>query len=225
MDRHPEDDSTLVRRCLAGDGQAWQVFVDTHRRGMIALGRRILPLQDAEDVVDAVLADLWQRGRLSSFQARSSLRTWLGAVVINTALNARRAAATRAANAVAAAPIESARADPPSDQLQAVLRDAIAALAPARRTLVLLYYEQDLSLEAIGGLLGCSKSTVSRELRDARAEIRRSADRMARDRWGSSLESLREGVDLARLDLDLRASCAPSGNKTGPGVSKLRSSS
>lgn len=218
MDRHPEDDSTLVRRCLAGDAEAWETLVKTHRRGMITLARRILPVQDAEDVVDAVLADLWERRKLAGYEARSSLRTWLGAVVINRTLNARRAAASRAAL------VPPAPSDPPSgaapDQLRSVLRDAIASLEPSTRTLVLLYYEQDLPLDDIGRLLGLSKSTLSRALKQARERIRAEADRLARERWNTSLAWLREGVDLERLDLDLRAACGEPGNNSARRVSK-----
>lgn len=224
MGRPPEDDSTLVRQCLAGDAEAWRVFVETYRRGMITLARRILPVQDAEDVVDAVLVDLWQRGKLAGYERRSSLRTWLGAVVINSALNARRAAASRAASAAAAVwPATDAATDPPPPQLHLVLHDAIASLEPATRTLVLLYYEQDLSLDALGRLFGLSKSTLSRALKDARERIRAEADRLARERSGVSLASLREGVDLGRLDLDLRSACGAAGNKPLRDVSKGRS--
>jgi RNA polymerase sigma factor (sigma-70 family) len=219
VDRHPEDDPTLVRRCLAGDAEAWDTLVTTHRRGMITLARRILPVQDAEDVADAVLADTWERRKLGNYAGRSSLKTWLGAVVINAALNARRAAASRAASAAAASAPPRAP-DPPAEHLHAVLRDAVASLEPSAKSLVLLYYEQDLSLDDIGRLLGASKSTLSRALKLARERIRAEADRLARERWGASLISLREGVDLDRLELDLRDACSEPGNNRAGRVSK-----
>lgn len=219
MDRHPEDDSTLVRRCLAGDAEAWHTLVDRHRPGMISLARRILPVQDAEDAVDAVLADLWQRRRLARYEGRSSLRTWLGAVAINSALNARRAAASRAAADAAAAAPDYAATDRPPEQLHIVLREAIASLEPSIRIMVLLYYEQDLSLDAIGRLVGASKSTLSRALKHARERIRAEADRLAHERWDTSLAALREGVDLDRLEFDLREACGQPGNNRPRGVS------
>jgi len=222
VDRHPDDDATLVRRCLSGDAEAWRTLVERHRRGLIALAARILPVQDAEDVTDAVLADLWERGKLAGYEERSSLKTWLSAVAINTALNTRRAAVSRAA-AAAAAPVRAdVPVDPTATQLRAVLQDAIASLDSSTKLLVLLYYEQDLSLEDIGRLVGVSKSTLSRALKQARNRIRVEADRLARQRWGTSLASLREGVDLERLDLDMRAACADLGNKPLRGVSKVR---
>jgi RNA polymerase sigma factor (sigma-70 family) len=188
---------------------------------MIVLARRILPIHEAEDVVDADLADLWERRKLTGYEGRSSLHTWLGAVAINSALNARRASASRAtlAAAVRAAPpaaIDSAS----TKRLHMVLRDAIASLDAATRTLVLLYYERDLSLDDIGRLLGPSKSTLSRTLKQARETIRLEAERLSRERCGVSLAGLREGVDLGQLDLDLRAACGEPGNNLPRGVSK-----
>jgi RNA polymerase sigma-70 factor (ECF subfamily) len=222
VERHP-DDAILVRRCLAGDADAWQALAEAHRRRMIALARRILPVQDAEDVVDAVLADLWERRKLIGYEGRSSLRTWLGAIVLNSALNARRASASRATLVAAVPPAPAAAVDSTAArQLHTVLRDAIASLDAAMRTLVLLYYEQDLSLDAVGRLFGLSKSTLSRTLKDARERIRVEADRLSRERCGVPLAALREGIDLAQLDLDLRAACGEPGNDPSHGVSKKR---
>src|ERR1700681_2677475 len=89
------DDLALVRRCLSGDEEAWRRLVQLHRQGMIDLAVRILPVADAADVVDAVIADLWERRKLARFAGRSALATWLGAVTINAALNARRSSASR----------------------------------------------------------------------------------------------------------------------------------
>lgn len=225
MDRHSEDDATLVRRCLAGDAAAWQGLVEAHRRGLIALARRILPQQDAEDVVDAMIADLWERKRLVAYAGRSSLRTWLGAVAVNTALNARRAAASRAALAAAVPAKTQTDHDPSPDQLHAVLREAIASLQTRAKALVLLYYEQELSLDEIGRLLGRSKSTLSRELKRVRDHVRMEADRLANERYGSSLAALRAGVNLDQLDLDLRSACAQAGNNVNRGVSNIRPAS
>jgi RNA polymerase sigma-70 factor (ECF subfamily) len=203
-------DADLVRRCLADDAEAWRELVDGHRGALIDLAARLLPRTQAADVVDAVISDLWQRRKLSQYEGRSSLRTWLGAVVVNASLNARRAANARADAGSAAAAEEPAAMDPPivdNQELAAVLHDAIAALSPGMKAIVLLYYEQQLSLDAISRLVGSSKSTLSRTLRRARETIVETADRLARHR-GATLETLRRGADLSQLELDLRAACS-----------------
>ncbi len=216
-----------MSRCLAGEADAWAELVNRHRKGMIDLACRILPAADAEDVVAAVLVDLWERRKLARYEGRSSLGTWLGAVAINAALNARRAAAARP-DTSPANPLPEAGSPPPAaaspEELRVALHESIAALPVATRAVVLLHYEQQLSLEQIGRLVGLSKSTVSRALQQAREEIRAAADRIARARWGTTLDALRSGVDLGQLDLDLRAACQKPGNIGQSRVSKVRPS-
>ena len=219
-DRFRDDpDAALVERCLKDDADAWRQLVTAHRPALIDLARRIVPSGQAVDVVDAVIADLWQRRKLARYGGRSSVRTWLGAVVLNAALNARRAAQARpeaAADSPGAEPI----VDPPPDtqDLSAILTEAIAALSSPVKTLVLMYYEQDLSLDEMSAVIGSSKSTLSRTLRQARVDILAAAERLAAAR-GTTLESLRRGVDLSQLDLDLREACRGKRDRRPPPVS------
>jgi RNA polymerase sigma-70 factor (ECF subfamily) len=215
------DDAALVRRCLAEEGDAWRELVDRHRPAMIDMARRVLSAGHAVDLVDAVVVDLWQRRKLAAYEGRSSLRTWLGAVVVNAALNERRALASRPESAaraddpepIAAVPVEIER-----HQLSALLQEAIAALSASEKALVLMYYEQDLTLDAIAAVFEASKSTLSRRLRDARGHILAEATRLATVR-GTTIEALRQGVDLGELDLDLRTACAAGRDRLGRHVS------
>ena len=198
------------------------MVVDRHRVALIEMAARIVPRAAAADVVDAMLADLWTRRRLEHYEGRSALGTWLGAVVINAALNARRSAGARDARhlaaTAAAAPPRSGAQDA-NEELIGVLIDAIASLSGEMKVLVLMYYEQELTLDAIGIVLGRSKSTLSRTLRQAREAIAGEADRLACQRYGRTLEELRRGVDVSTLDWDLRAACAAAREAPPPGVS------
>jgi RNA polymerase sigma factor (sigma-70 family) len=191
---------------------------------MIDLARRVLPAADAADVVDAAITDIWERRKLARYQGRSTLGTWLGAIALNAALNARRTATARGRTIVDRAastdPAVSAAAGECDDlQLAAVLSEAIAALPPASKVLVLMYYEQNLTLDEAAVVLGRSKSTLSRALTAARERIRETAARLARERFGATLEALREGADLGQLDLDLRDACGGGRDRVGPRVS------
>ena len=215
------DDQELVRRCLAGDEDAWRRLVDAHRPRMIDLARRILP-SNAIDVVDAVIADLWQRRKLEQYEGRSTLKTWLGAVAINAALNARRAA--QASGRAAAGDIPEPRVAPRVEDdrpaLARILTEAIGALPSDDRLLVLMYYEQGVTLDAAAVVFGRSKSTLSRALASARERIAIEADRLAQLRFNVTLAELRAGADLAELDVDLRSACAPVRDEIDHGVSK-----
>lgn len=214
-------DLALARRCLAGDDEAWRGLIAIHRPVMLELARRIVA-HTAADVVDAAIADIWERRKLARYEGRSSLATWLGAVAINAALNAKRAAASHLefANESAVSidpPASEPAADRDATQLSHILYDAIAVLPAPSRLLVLWHYEQDLTLDAIAILLKRSKSTLSRSLASIRQQILREADRMAHQRLGISLADLRSGHDLGQLELDLRAACA-AGRDGGSGL-------
>lgn len=205
-------DLALVRRCLGGDEEAWRRLIQLHRLGMVDLARRILPSADAADVVDAVIADIWERRKLARFAGRSALATWLGAVTINAALNAKRSSASRSQMMVTTAGEPDVAAPGPVDRndesLAQIFKDAIAVLPPEAKLLVLMYYEQELTLDQAAVLLKRSKSTLSRTLQQARDRIRAEAERLARERLGTTLSALRAGADLGQLEFDLRAACA-----------------
>jgi RNA polymerase sigma-70 factor, ECF subfamily len=219
-----ERDLALVRRCLAGDDDAWRRVIEEYRPRMIELAERVLPLGAAADVVDAVIADLWERRKLERYEGRSALATWLGAVAINAALNARRATAVRPERTLPGdhMPDVASPMAPPNEHadLGQILSDAVAALPPDAKLLVLMYYEQQLTLDDAAALFGRSKSTLSRMLTKARQMIAAEADRLSLERLRMPLAALRAGADLATLDLDLQAACAGSRDGTERGVSK-----
>lgn len=219
-----EGDLELSKRCAAGDEDAWASFMRRYRSFMIDFARRIVPGAGAADVTDAVIADLWQRGKIARFEGRSTLRTWLGALVANAALNARRGA-PGSGGAEPPRARELARDPGPADReasalVSEALTQAIAGLPDDDRLLILMHYEQNLSLGECGVVLGASKSTLSRRLAAVRERIRADADRMSRERHGASLQHLRSGLEASMLDVDLRVACGGPRNARRPDVSK-----
>ena len=80
-------DSQLIVEAVAGDERAFAELVAAHRRPLQAHCYRVLgSLQDAEDAVQETLLRAWRN--LSSFQRRSSLRTWLYTIATNVCLRA-----------------------------------------------------------------------------------------------------------------------------------------
>jgi RNA polymerase sigma-70 factor, ECF subfamily len=78
------DEAELLERLQAGDEEAFVALTRQHHQGMVRLARSYVPSHSvAEDVVQETwLAAL--RG-LPSFEGRSSVKTWLYAILLNQA--------------------------------------------------------------------------------------------------------------------------------------------
>ena len=84
-----EGDRALVARAQAGENSAFEELVQRHQRWIYNVAVRMLyHPQDAEDATQEVLVKALTR--LSSFEGRSSFRTWLYRIVVNHVLNAKR---------------------------------------------------------------------------------------------------------------------------------------
>ncbi|MCH4875745.1 RNA polymerase sigma factor [Pseudomonas sp. TMW22091] len=79
------DDTDLLKRLLAGEQQAFRVLVSTYQGAMQAVAYAIVGNRHADEVVQ----DAWLSvvRNLSSFEGRSSLKTWLLTITANHAKN------------------------------------------------------------------------------------------------------------------------------------------
>src|SRR5258708_11056282 len=83
------EDQSLVLRARSGDRQALEDLVQRHQAWIYNIAVRMLHQpQDAEDATQEILIKVLTR--LSSFEGRSSFRTWLYRIVVNHVLNMER---------------------------------------------------------------------------------------------------------------------------------------
>lgn len=153
------------------------------------------PAGGARDLADSLYAELFgvgdagdRRSLFRYFHGRSSLTTWLRAV-----LSQRFVDRLRANKRVEALPEdESAGALPGPQQtidpdrrryatlIQDALGHAVAALPPRDRLRLACYYAQDLTLAETGRALGEHEATSSRQLARTRRLIREDVERRLR---------------------------------------------
>src|SRR5260370_17456683 len=83
------EDQKLVLRARAGDRKPLEELVQRHQAWIYNIAVRMLyHAQDAEDATQEILIKVLTR--LSSFEGRSSFRTWLYRIVANHVLNTKR---------------------------------------------------------------------------------------------------------------------------------------
>jgi len=83
------EDQNLVSRARAGDRKALEDLIEGHQAWIYNIALRMLfHPEDAEDATQEILVKVLTR--LSSFEGRSSFRTWLYRVAFNHLLNMKR---------------------------------------------------------------------------------------------------------------------------------------
>ncbi len=184
-------DLALACACAEGNGAAWDHFVLEFRPVLYRAADALAPGGAARDLADSIYADLFgleerageRRSLLRYFHGRSSLATWLRAVLSQRYVDRVRAerrlepfetddGREEPASAVAA----SSGAEPDRVRFVALVKLALAravARLPDRDRLRLgFYYREDLTLAQAGRLLGEHEATVSRQLARTRGVIR-----------------------------------------------------
>ena len=212
-----EKDLELARACECGDETAWDRFIAEYRPILYRSADAIDPSGGAREVADSLYAELYglketdgkRKSLFAYFQGRSSLATWLRAILAQRYVD--RIRGTRRLEELADDHV--ARSSPPSvddSRYVAAMDEALAAvvgaLEPRDRLRLGCYYSQEMTLVQIGGLTHESEATVSRQLAKTRRAIRASVERHLRDRLGFGDAEIRECFaavleDTGELDL------------------------
>lgn len=180
------EDLALACACALGHERAWEHFIREYRpvmhRAATAMAGSAGP-----DLADSLHADLFglkvkdeaRQPLFTYFHGRSSLATWLRAVMAQ-----RHVDAVRSARRLEPLPDDEERmpAAPESPheamaagltvRIQRALADAIARLAPRDRLRLGWYYAQGMTLAQIGRALKEHEATVSRHLTRTRKALR-----------------------------------------------------
>lgn len=180
------EDLALACACAEGHADAWDHFVLEMRPVLYRAADALDPSGGARELADSLYADLYgmnERGAARQslfryFHGRSSLATWLRAVLAQRHVD--RIRADRRLDplpeelpdvAVSSRPI-----DPECprlvDLLRAALENALVRLDPRDRLRLACYYAEQLTLAQTGRLLREHEATVSRQLSRSRRIVR-----------------------------------------------------
>jgi RNA polymerase sigma-70 factor (ECF subfamily) len=217
------EDLALACACAAGDDGAWEHFVLDQRPHLYRAADALDVGGAARELADALYAELFglrerdgeRQSLFRHFHGRSSLTTWLRAVLAQRFVDR-----LRARRRLEALPDEDsadalAAVDRPVDPdrhrylglIQQALRRAVAGLPARDRLRLACYYAQELTLAQTGRMLGEHEATSSRQLARTRRAIREEVERRLRvdhglthDEVARCFESVTE--DAGPLDLE-----------------------
>ncbi len=170
--RESSSDETLTRRIAAGDQAAMRALFARYR---VKVYRWLLRLVDdealAEDLLSEVFLDAWRHA--ASFEARSSLSTWLLAIARYKALRRRRTDAELDEATVSTVPDTG---DDPEVTLQKknraeALRRSLPRLSPQHREVIDLAYYHGKSVKEIAEIVSISEATVKTRMFYARRKL------------------------------------------------------
>jgi RNA polymerase sigma factor (sigma-70 family) len=207
-------DLALARACAEGDAEAWDRFVAEFRPVLYRAADAIDRTGAAREVADAIYGELFSKGLFKYFHGRSSLATWLRALIaqryVDRYRESRRLDPLPGEDTTATI---ADRAEAPSPErarfftvMQAVLTAAIGGLDPRDRLRLRCYYAQEMTLAQIGRVTREHEATVSRQLARTRKRLRGDIERRLTQEHHLSAVEIRDCIssvvdDTGTLDL------------------------
>jgi len=195
-------DLELARLCAEGDEHAWETFVSEFRPVLYRAADALDPTQGARDIADSLYAELYginnsggeRQSLFRYYQGRSSLATWLRAVLAQRYVDRVRVQQRMEPLPDQEVPRRSDDPDPDRARYVTLLRRALAAavagLTARDRLRLGCYYLQELTLVQTGRVMRESEATSSRQLARARQTIRRDVERQLREEAHLSEEQI-----------------------------------
>ena len=204
-------DLALALACAQGLAEAWESFVASYqsylRACAAAMLQRGLDAPESRELADSLFAELYgvneksqgRRSLLLYFHGRSSLKTWLRAVLAQRHVDGIRAGrrydpldegegARRLEVSRREGPPQSA-VDPHRQQYLEVfsvaLQSALRLLEDRDSQRLRLYYAEGKNLAQIAETFGEHESTASRQVERARRDLRNSVEKLLRDGTGN----------------------------------------
>jgi RNA polymerase sigma factor (sigma-70 family) len=191
------EDLALAQACAAGMDSAWEFFVETYRpylrSAAAAIMRASTGSAEVRELADSLFAELYglaegktgERSLFRYFHGRSSMKTWLRAVLAQRHIDAVRVAKRFES---LDEPDGDGRVHEPADGValpvgdphraryislfQAALGAALEKIELRDRERLRLYYVEEKTLAEIGKKLGEHESSVSRNLERIRREMK-----------------------------------------------------
>jgi RNA polymerase sigma-70 factor (ECF subfamily) len=183
VDPSEENDTALVFRCCHGDHRAWRALYDRHFRSVFRFVSSLgVPAAEREDATQDVFIAVYRS--LPSFRGDARFSTWVYRI---TARHVSRLARRRRAREMLGVlllrePTRNSPQDLAEQHSDADFVDRLLSrINPKKRTALVLFEVEGLSVEDISQIVECPVNTVWSRIHHARAELAKLAKLAVRD--------------------------------------------
>ena len=166
-----DEDTELVENSISGDEIAFSTLVNKYRRYVYSIAYRFVHNHDeADDLTQETFIRVYSH--LKSFRHESSLKTWLGRIVSNLAINVKKSSRICMDSGLDPEDLQnsvSAHGLNPLIKMERTnkLNQAIAKLPPRQKQTLLLRSFKEMSCQDVAKIMKCSEGTVKANLFNA----------------------------------------------------------
>lgn len=166
-------DNELVQEIKTGNRKAFSEIVKRHQKSLLRMSLRFVKdLDMAEDVVQESFIKAYEK--LNAFEGRSSFKSWLFQIAVNTAKNKlreRRRSMTDI-DSVQLAVGAVAETSLVHSALSQEIQEEIDKLPTKQRTALILRVYEDLSFKEIADIMDCPYDTAKANYRHALLKLK-----------------------------------------------------
>jgi RNA polymerase sigma-70 factor, ECF subfamily len=183
-------DNELVQEIKTGNRKAFSEIVKRHQKSLLRMSLRFVKdLDMAEDVVQESFIKSYEK--LNAFEGRSSFKSWLFQIAVNTAKNKlrERKRSTTDIDSIQLAVGAVAESSLVHSALSQEIQEEIDKLPTKQRTALILRVYEDLSFKEIADIMECPYDTAKANYRHALMKLKDSfeqkSDMSMADTFGS----------------------------------------
>ena len=168
-------DLALVKQVQDGNKSAFNILVRTHQRAVYSM---VFSMVKDHDTTDDIVQDSFVKAynNIQGFEARSSFKSWLYSIAINTAKNTLKASSMRNTvdheKVVLEAPAVSSE-NIEQQELQTVLAQEIDKLPKKQKMVLILRIFDELPFKEIANIMECPYDTAKANFRHAINSLRK----------------------------------------------------
>lgn len=180
--RGPARMARMIKLARQGDRESFDQLVQSHREGLKSFLMHRVDVAELDDVVQDVFVAAWRA--LPNYDGRSQFRTWLFAIAFNKIRDHYRQKMRR----IGEVQIQDGQflngSDPyAAKDLSLAVRQLLHLLSESQYEVILLYYQDELTLAEIASVLNRNLSTVKYQFFQAHTKL---ADHIRRSpEWSS----------------------------------------